>query len=774
MSKTDHNQEGSPRERMAFLTAELKRHNRLYYQQAAPEIGDREFDLLLRELEELETLHPEWADERSPTRHVGGRPLEGFKNVRHAVPMLSLANAFTYEEISTFVETAQHKAPHQNWACIVEPKIDGVAVSLRYEKGRLTLGCTRGDGETGDDITANIKTISSIPLRLHAGEIPAPDVLEVRGECYMTRDGFKALNEERQEEGQQVFANPRNAAAGSLKLLDPAEVAKRPLEAVFYAVGALEGWSPATHHELLKHLSAFGLKTPPAHWICHNASEVVDALQELEKHRHDYEFEIDGGVIKVDQRELYNPLGGTAKSPNWARAYKYAPERAVTRLLDITVQVGRTGVLTPVAELEPVQLAGTVVKRATLHNQDEISRKDVRIGDWVEVEKAGEIIPAVLAVRTEKRAGTEVSYSMPTHCPDCGSAVHHREGEVALRCENLQCPAQLTRLAQHLTSRKALDIESLGGTVVGQLVSQHIIAHVLDLFTLKLTDLALLNLGDTEHPRMFGQPNARKALKALDQARTLPLHRWLYAMGIPQLGEVGARSLAFAHKTLSEVAQSSLLTRVETIHKLQEEAARINPNARANKPATDAERKQRELELKALYQKLDETAAPLLEANWLTRKVETRKKGADKISYVVTAQGIGIETARSVQHFFQSAVGQTFLAKLNELNITPRAEGISTAEGSPFAGLTCVLTGTLTRLSRNEASDRIRAAGGRVSSSVSAKTDLLIAGPGAGSKLSTAQKLGVDIIDEDEFMSRLKPDKPVPPEPRKPIQTELF
>ncbi|MDD3277053.1 MAG: NAD-dependent DNA ligase LigA, partial [Kiritimatiellales bacterium] len=433
----DQKKSAEAKNEAAELRAEIERHNRLYYLDAAPEISDRDYDALLKRLETLEKQFPELAAPDSPTRRVGGEPLKEFKNVRHAVPMISLANTYNKEELLEFDLRVKKLLGETPYSYVLEPKIDGVAISLRYENGLLVRALTRGDGTTGDDVTANIRTIKSIPLRL--ADSP-PAVLEVRGEIYMTRKGFAALNEERQEAGLEPFANPRNACAGSLKQLDPKIVAARPLDALFYGLGQCSAVFE-THEQMLSSLTQYGLRITPKYWPCAEIQEVLTQLDALQNMRHSFPFEMDGGVIKVNQRNLYEQLGSTAKSPRWAVAYKYEPEQAETTLKEITIQIGRTGVLTPVAELEPVQLAGTVVKRATLHNEDEIKRKDIRVGDRVIVEKAGEIIPAVVRVVTEKRSGKEVEFDMQKACQALGITPVKLEGEVAWRIDDLHHPA---------------------------------------------------------------------------------------------------------------------------------------------------------------------------------------------------------------------------------------------------------------------------------------------------------------------------------------------
>ena len=534
----------SPKQQIEKLRAELHRHNHLYYVEARPEITDRQFDRLLAELEALERAHPEFASPDSPTVRVGGQPLESFATIVHAAPMISLANTYNKDEVRAFDARIVKQLGSAPGDYVVEPKIDGLAVSLRYEHGSLVHGATRGDGQKGDEITVNLRTIRSIPLRLAVD--PPPPVLEVRGEVFMTRDGFTRLNAEREEAGLEPFANPRNAAAGSLKLLDPREVAKRPLDAVFYGTGQVEGVAWDLHRDMLAALRTLGFKTPPRWFVCPDIDAVLKALDDLHDARHGYAFEIDGAVIKVDRRALYADLGATSKSPRWACAYKYEPEQAETTLRDITIQVGRTGVLTPVAELDPVPLSGTTVSRATLHNEDEIRRKDIRIGDRVVVEKKGEIIPAVVSVNLAKRPAGARAFSMPSACPVCGSPVERREGEVAVRCVNLQCPAQLKRWLRHFAARAAMDIEGMGEAIVDALVDQGLARSPADLFRIdraKLIDL-----------ERMGEKSADNLLKAVDSARTADLWRVIHALGIPHVGVSLSRALADSFRDLDALA----------------------------------------------------------------------------------------------------------------------------------------------------------------------------------------------------------------------------
>lgn len=534
------------RKRIEWLRKEIARHDYLYYVEAKPEISDREYDKLYHELEKLEQQFPDLITPDSPTQRVGGQPLEEFPTVVHRIPMLSLSNTYSPEELRDFDTRIKKILGNRKYSYVVEPKVDGVAVSLRYERGMLTLGSTRGDGVRGDDITANLKTIRTIPLRL-LGSSP-PDVLEVRGEVYMTKEGFLKLNQQREENGEEPFANPRNAAAGSLKQLDPRVVAQRPLDAVFYAVGEYEGIEFNTQEDVLLKLRGFGLRTTPRYWKCKDIDECLKALDELKSIKSAFPFEIDGGVVKVNERRYYEILGTTAKSPRWAAAFKYEPERAETILRDIVVQVGRTGVLTPVAVLDPVFVSGSTVSRATLHNEDEIRRKDIRIGDHVLVEKAGEVIPAVVGVVKEKRTGKEKVFHMPRKCPVCGEPVVRRPGEVAVRCENLQCPAQLKRWIGYFASRGAMDIEGLGEVLIDQLVDSGLVKSPADLYRLKKEDLLKLE--------RIADKSAENLLHAIDESRNRDLWRLIFALGIPHVGSRTAQVLEEEFGSLDALAKA--------------------------------------------------------------------------------------------------------------------------------------------------------------------------------------------------------------------------
>ncbi len=533
--------------RVAQLRSEIEEHNRRYYEEAAPTIGDRQYDELYRELIELEKRFPDLAKGDSPTQRVGGKALKAFGQITHRVPMLSLDNTYSEEEVTDFYRRLERLLPNKKIPVVIEPKVDGVAVSLLYENGKLKYAATRGDGTVGDDITQNILTIRSVPRQLK-GDVP--ELLEVRGEAYLNKAGFAKLNAERREAGLLEFANPRNAAAGSLKQLDPAIAARRPLGVVFYGTGSIEGARLDKHSELFALLKRVGLPGSEKWWLANSIEQILGAIHELDRVRHDFAYQTDGAVVKVDSFAQREVLGFTAKSPRWAIAFKYEAERVETKLLDILVQVGRTGTLTPVAALEPVVVSGSTVSRATLHNEEEIGRKDIRIGDTVLIEKAGEVIPAVVSVRTELRTGRERKFRMPNHCPECGSAVVKDEGQVAIRCVNSQCPAQVRRRLEHFASRGAMDIEGFGEAVVNQLVGKKLLADVGEIYG--LTAPALLEL------ERMGEKSVSNLMDAIEQSKSRPLWRLLFGLGVLHVGVSASRALADHFPNLDAIRQSSV------------------------------------------------------------------------------------------------------------------------------------------------------------------------------------------------------------------------
>ena len=670
--------------RIEFLRREIDRHDRLYYVEARPVIGDRDYDLLYDELLRLERDNPEFSDPDSPTMRVSGEPSTGFAQARHDPPMQSLDKVHEKSELADFDAFLRREA--QGFTYVVEPKVDGVSISLLYENRRLVRAATRGNGMTGDDVTLNVRTIRSVPLTL--GD-DAPVRLEVRGEVYMTREGFLRLNEREEEAGREMFANPRNAAAGSLKQLDPKETASRPLDIVIYNAGGVGCEGFASHGEMIAAFRRWGFPVSPWSVRCSGIEEVFAAVDELELKRHSFRFEIDGAVIKVDELRFHALLGATAHGPRWARAYKYAPERAETVVEAITVQVGRTGILTPVAELKSVPLAGSVISRATLHNADQIARLDVRIGDRVWLVKAGDVIPAVESVIVAKRSGAEKVFTMPDSCPVCGGEVVRMEGEVAHRCVNPACPAQLSRRIEHFASRDALDIRSLGPAVVDALVGKGLVRDALDLFTLDAAQLADLEI--SKHK--FGR-NALKVVQALAEARALPLHRWLFAVGIANVGVTVAKAIAAEHASFSDLADSPILKAV------------IENDA---------------------------------------------KKGKDR-----KILSIKVEAAKAVLGFFAGGYGREFIERMRSLGINPlRGNAPARSAEGPLAGAGCVLTGSLSR-PRGEYAAMIESAGGTVQSAVSSKTRYLIAGANVGAaKTAKARELGTEVIGEEELLRLL-------------------
>lgn len=708
-------------QRMQSLRKEVERHMHLYYREGKPEISDFEYDMLLRELEAIEQdlgIH----DSSSPTRRVGDDRIEAFQSRPHRIPMLSLDNAFSLEELRAFDERLRKLFDQETLDYVIEPKIDGVAVSLTYENGLLSCALTRGNGREGDDITHNVRTIESLPVSLQGDALPS--LMELRGEIYINEEDFEEINAQAQEQGERAYKNPRNLAAGTIKLLDSAQARKRKLRIVLYGLGACEpGERFSRQHEIHEAMHSWGLPGQEHLWQANGLEEAWSCIQKLDTERKNFPYATDGAVIKLDSLPMQRKAGSTAKSPRTMIAYKFATERARTKLRAITVQVGRTGVLTPVAELEPVEIARTTVSRATLHNNDEIRRKDIRVGDWVVVEKAGEIIPAVIeVVRDERSENTEV-YDMLEKlngkCPACANTLTQDEGEVAIRCTNPACPPQRARRVAFFASRKALDIENLGAQVADKLTELGLVEEPLDIFTLQQERLAELNLGTEVHPHTFGEKNATKLLESAKRARDYPLARWIYAIGIPQVGASTAQELSRLHRDFQSLACSNILCNI--VERNEKEADR--------KAAINKEEKQR---LKDAVQELDKALEP----------------------YAISPE-VGQVVSRAVLCFFESEAGRHFLEHLKDLEIQPLSDNFapkpqdSTPDTRPLAGKTFVLTGTLPELTRDEASAMIEEAGGRVAGSVSKKTDYVVAGEAAGSKLEKAQKLGIAILDEE-------------------------
>ncbi len=654
------------------LRREINRHNRLYYERSSPEISDAEYDRLFKQLERLEGEYPELRRADSPTRRVGGRPQKQFKTVAHPIPMLSIDNTYSREELAAFDERVRKNLKGESFEYVAELKIDGVSLSLLYEHGTLMRAATRGDGRFGDDVTENVRTIKEIPTTLKGvGQIPSP--LEIRGEVFMPKTVFLKLNRGKQEEGEELFANPRNAAAGSLKLLDTEAVAERGLRFIAHGLGLYEKNGFRTHEEVLDFFKKVNVPVSPHRRLCKNLEEVNTACDLWAAKKAELDFEIDGLVVKVNELRQREALGATNKSPRWVIAYKFPAEKAQTRLLDISVQVGRTGVLTPVAHLEPVFLAGTTVARATLHNEDEIERLGLRIGDTVLIEKSGEIIPQVLEVLTKKRTGKEKRYVFPGHCPVCGSGVSREEGEVACRCVNIGCTAQLKARLLHFASRKAMDIEGLGEALVDQLVDQRLVADFSGIYFLKKEILAGLE--------RMGEKSAENLIRQIEASKKRELYRLIYGLGIRHVGVNAARLLTGRFGSVEKLSRASA-EEVESIH------------------------------------------------------------------------AIGGVISKSVGEFFKNRENLKVLERLQRAGVSVREEKKKMVS-SEFAGRTFVLTGALEDFSREEATRQILDRDGRVSSSVSKKTDFVVAGEAPGSKLEEAKKLGVKVIREGEFKKLL-------------------
>lgn len=645
----------------------LQNANEAYYQDTQPFISDKEFDERLKELEALE-IEFDLATNDSPTRRVGGDTSSEFETVKHPVPLLSLDNTYNEQELNDFDGRVQRILGHNNFDYLVELKFDGASLRLRYENGELVLGATRGNGEQGDDITRNVKTVRDIPLSLTGN---FPPVVEVRGEAFMEREAFARLNQKREEEGLSVFANPRNSTAGSLKMQDPRAVSQRPIR--FFAFDLLfdEENESSTQAQKVELLKAFGLPANEYPRICNTIEEVHATISDFDKLRHQLPYETDGVVIKVNQTSLRSQLGSTSKFPRWAIAYKFEAEQATTVINDITLQVGRLGTITPVAELEPVLLAGTTVKRASLHNEEEIHRKDIRIGDTVVVEKAGEIIPQVINVVNPQRDKRNDKFTFPKNCPACNAELIKYDGEVAWRCVNPECPPQVRIKIEHFASRDALDIEGLGESVVDQLVTEGLISNYADLYKLNINQIIPLE--------RMAEKSAQNLIDGINKSKEQPFERVLYALGIRFVGKTVAKDLAKAFKS------------IDTLRSATEEK-------------------------------------------------------------LLSVDAIGPRIAESVVDFFGNEKYSSIVDLLISYGLQFEIEDEELVSNA-LEGKTIVLTGTLPTLSRKEASELIEKHGGKTSSSVSKKTDFVLAGESAGSKLSKAKDLGVEILNEETFLT---------------------
>jgi DNA ligase (NAD+) len=662
-------------EKIENLRAKIRCHDRRYYVENMPEIADYEYDQLMKELGKLESSYPQLITPDSPTQRVGGEPVPGFTPFEHRMPMLSIENTYSEEELRGFDKRIRRALKDiDEIEYVIEHKIDGVAITLWYEKGVFTRGATRGNGFRGDDVTTNLRTVKNIPLRFSGtDQIKIPPVIEIRGEIYIPDKDFQILNQSREEAGEPQFANPRNAAAGSLKLLDPHTTAKRPLRLFAYAIGYGRNSEFTCHIECLEAIERFGLSVNPHYQLCKNIDEAVSYCNSWESKRSELDYQVDGMVIKVNSLELHDKLGSTSKAPRWVISYKYHPEETTTKIEAITVQVGKTGTLTPVAELSPVPLSGTTVSKASLYNFDEIERKDIRIGDYVVVRKAGEIIPQVVKVIKEKRTGNEKRFDVPEKCPACESNVIKEE--VYLKCYNPLCTAQAKRRIIYFASRNAMDIEGLGPALVEQLVDKKVIKDYADIYSLKFDDLVPLE--------RMGEKSAQNLIDAIEKSKIRDLHLLICALGIQNIGSHAAEVLSRHFGTLGNLMKASAG------------------------------------ELEEIFE-------------------------------------IGNIMAKSIVDFFSNSHTQDVINKLKAAGVNLSTIYKEANTVSEIAGKSFVVTGTLDGYTRKEIEDIIKNSGGRVSSTVSGKTDFLLAGESPGSKLEKAEKLRTTILNKEEFEEMIK------------------
>lgn len=659
------------RKRLEELRKLIEHHDSLYYKKAKPEISDYDYDCLKKELEVLEEILPESQRQESPIERIGDDRLSGFITYKHKKPMFSIDNSYDKEELFEFDKRLKRLLSNCDFEYVIEPKIDGVAVSLTYERGIFTKAATRGNGTEGDDITANVKTIKDLPFHLKGND--HPEIIEIRGEIYICQEEFERINREREEEDLSLYANPRNLAAGTVKLLDSKETAKRKLSIVLYGVGYCRPMLFGKQQEVHKKLKSWGLPIHEKYWVVIGIEAAWESIEQLDEIKAEFAYATDGAVVKLDDLELQEQVGTTAKAPRGVIAYKFAPEQAITTLKAIVIQVGRTGVLTPVAELEPVNLAGSTVARATLHNEDEIKRKDIRVGAKVIVEKAGEIIPAVVQCIKDNLWESSESYQFPTKCPACGTQAIRLPGEVAWKCPNSACPPQVRRRISHFASRQAMDIENLGKAVVDQLVTNELCQHIADLYVIKKEQLTALE--------RFGEKSAHNLIQGIEDSKKQPLWRLIHGLGIADVGAQGSKELSQHFITLEALIEAS-----------EEELMQV--------------------------------------------------------------EGVGIVVAKSVRSFFNESHNQTIVRRLIQYGLNTKSKTTQT-ESQLFLGKTFVITGTLPNYGREEAKELIENAGGHVSSSVSKKTNYILAGDSPGSKLDKAKELGVTIINENELKELL-------------------
>jgi DNA ligase (NAD+) len=656
------------KKRIHKLREDVVYHEKKYYVDHDPQISDYEFDMLVKELTNLERQFPELVTPESPTQRVGEQPLEGFASVEHSTPMLSLDNCYTLEELKEFEDRIRKIIPEEKIAYVAELKIDGLGISVMYRNGKFARAVTRGDGLRGDDVTANVRTIRSIPLSIRQS-----DELEVRGEIYLPYRSFKRINRIRESEDLPLFANPRNAAAGSIRLLDPKEVATRTLDAFLYSL-FIGGEEKESQWQNLKTMKNLGFKINPHSRRCSSLEQVISFYEEWQGRRDTLDYDADGIVVKVDSTAQQNLLGSTAKFPRWAISFKFPARQATTRIKNIIVQVGRTGALTPVAVLEPVKLSGTTISRSTLHNEDEIRRKDIRIGDFVLIERSGDVIPKVVSVMKERRTGIEIPFDFPKKCPVCHTSTFRPEDEAVSRCINPSCPAKLQESLLHYASRRAMNIETLGEALVHQLMAKKLVRTIPDLYVLKYEDMVELE--------RMGPKSTQNLLDEIEKSKQRDLNRLIYALGIRFVGERTAQALASHFGGLDSLAKASL-------------------------------------------------------------------------EELIQVEDVGPKVAESIVFFFQQRENLELLDKLRAAGVRFFSQTVTSPKEGSLSGKTFVLTGKLTRFSREEAQKRIEKLGGTVTSSVSRKTTFVIVGEDPGSKLEKAQTLGVPVLDEKDFLKMI-------------------
>ncbi len=739
-----------PAARIEQLREEIRRHDRLYYVEAAPELSDREYDRLLAELKDIEAANPLLVTPDSPTQRVGGEPAEGFETVEHDPPMLSIDNTYSPEELRQFDQRVRRALGDEadSLRYLADPKIDGVAVSLRYDNGRLVRAATRGDGRRGDDITANARTIRSVPLRLTGEDVP--DRVEVRGEVYWPRKAFNAYNARRVEDGAEPFANPRNGAAGTLKQLDPRLVAERGLAFLAHGLGGRIPGGPASAAETMRRLAVWGIPVNPHGRLCSTIDDALAAIDEWLARRGEAEYETDGMVVKLDDLAQRERLGAASKYPRWCIAYKYEAEQAETVLRSVDFQVGRLGTITPVAHFDPVRLAGTTVSNASLHNFDQVERLGVRVGDTVVVEKAGEIIPQVVAVRHDRRGPDTRPVGPPNACPSCGQATRRDPGGVYLRCVNPECPARLRESLRFFGGRNQMDIEHLGPAVIDQLVDRRLVTHFADLYALTPEQLAELD--------RMGEKSAANLVEAIEKSRHRGLHRVLAGLGIRHVGATLAEDLAASFASIDELLDAEQADIRRALTKPSVVAQRLADWLAGRDDADDSPTTV-EWVRSSQAKGLDKRKAELLVQRFGARR-QLAEASVEELTHALKEQDDSV-IAESVHAFFHSSAGAEAVRRLREAGVdmsAARPEPGPAGGGSarPLAGLTVVVTGTLEHFTRTGALDAVKAAGGRPASSVSGKTDFVVLGVKPGeTKVRQARTHNVETIDEAEFLRRL-------------------